>query len=188
MHRARVVRQKQLALPKLLDQLLESRATDEIDAAIAQRRGDLSAHLLVLGRAEKNPLSANCGSRGGETFGQPAFRRSVFRAGTEPQPQSAGLAEGRGGIAISSTRPFRLTIARCRDNAPPGAAAAPSARASERSGSKASAGDARHNQPGAARRPARARAPRGKSSERRRRHQIPARSESNRPHAKGIFA
>ena len=80
-----VVRQKQLTLPKFLDQLLESRAADEIDAAIAQCRGNLSAHLLVLGRAEKNPPSANRGSRGGEAFRQPALRRSVFRARTESQ-------------------------------------------------------------------------------------------------------
>ena len=41
---------------------------------------------FMLGLAQKNTPSANRGSCGGEAFGQPAFRRSVFRARTESQP------------------------------------------------------------------------------------------------------
>ena len=174
MHRAGVVCQKQPAFPQLLDQLLERRLTNQIDAAITERRGDLRADRLVSGGAEEHPLVRR--SPRPSRRSAPATIVSPAHIPRRDKAQSVsprGLAEGRGAIAISSTLPPpRLTTARCQDNAPPGAAAAPSARASEPAGSKASADDARRIQPGAAHRPARARAPRAKSSEKRFRHQI----------------
>ena len=167
MHRAGVVRQKQPALSQLLDQLLEGRLTDEIEAAIAQRRGDLRARPPRPWPCRKEPIRRRSPPPlAAKRSGNQRFAGPYSAPGTESQSWFRGTcADGRGGERnLSDLGLHRLTIARGRGNAPPDAAAAPSARACARSGSRASAGDARRNQPGAERRPARARAPRGTSS------------------------
>src|SRR5579885_1574 len=84
MHSAVVSGQKQSALAQLLDELVQRRAADPVEATLAQRPGDLIAGGRVLAGAEQYPLHRRlCADlcRGlGETLRQPALGRPVLRA------------------------------------------------------------------------------------------------------------
>ena len=151
-------------------------------------RGDRRAYLLVFGRAEREPTVRQS---------RRPWRRNALATSVSPGPYSAPGQSPILRSAGSDRRPgddhnlFDLGLPpndrASRDNAPPDAAADLFVRACEPSGLRASGGDARHNQPGAARPPAKARAPRGTSSEKQCQHQISDSFRSNRPPAKAIF-
>ena len=56
MHRARVVREQQTALPQLVDKLIKRGLPDPVHAMIANRSRDLFACCDVVLRPEQNPL------------------------------------------------------------------------------------------------------------------------------------
>src|SRR5438105_4600465 len=89
MHRAGVVGEKQRAFAQLGRELIERRFADAIQTVRAQRRFDRGASFPIGRRAEEDPLHGTLLRDGesdfGETFREPAFRRAVFRAGTQSE-------------------------------------------------------------------------------------------------------
>ena len=89
MHRAGVVGEKQRAFAQLGRELIERRFADAIQTVRAQRRFNRGASFPIGRRAEEDPLHGTLLRDGesdfGETFREPAFRRAVFRAGTQSE-------------------------------------------------------------------------------------------------------
>src|SRR5437588_10154099 len=100
-HGASVVGEKQRAFAQLGRELIERRFADAIQTVRAERSFTRGASFPVARRAEEDPLHRPLLGDGesdfGETFREPAFRRAVFRAGTQSEfrRRAVGFAAGQ---------------------------------------------------------------------------------------------